>query len=132
MRHPSHVGVKHNRAYEIKENKLPPASVSDSGEPKRSPGAQPGHKGHSRSPPARIDEVVTVDVDLCPECDGHMLSSVQETRLHTVEDVRIVEAVTTQYAVNRRYCLDCKKNSWKRQFQVYYLGLASACAPCSS
>ena len=105
-RHPETVGVKHGKAYEIK---LPPPEPEADSPGGKQPGGQPGHPGHHRPPPARIDHRVRVPTPQCPDCGGHRLSRIQETRRRTVEDIPITQPVNTEFFIDRRYCRDCKR-----------------------
>jgi hypothetical protein len=112
-RHPLRVGVKHGKAYELKQ--LDPDSNNNNltfdtntVKPKRI-GAQKGHKRQIRKKCESFDYEVIVDFDCCPECGCHNLSNVQEVRTRYVEDIPPQRTVTTKYQIKRRYCRDCKK-----------------------
>ena len=103
LRHPETTGVKNGKPYHIKQS-----STSTSKAPGK-PGAKPGHKPAYRPLPPTADEVVKVPVNICPICQGTNLSSVQETRTRTIEDLPICEPVVKQFEIERRYCRDCRK-----------------------
>lgn len=102
-RHPETVGVKHGKAYVIQSPAFP---IEASG---KKPGAQPGHAGHTRAPPGRIDARVRLRLQTCPDCCGMNLSRIQEKRTRTVEDINVTQTHTTQYTLERRYCRDCHR-----------------------
>ncbi|MFG1460272.1 MAG: hypothetical protein AAE987_02695 [Thermoplasmataceae archaeon] len=68
-RHPSSVGVKNGKTYDIAiSGDAQPEDIHEIQE-KRKPGAQPGHKGHFRMT-SRPTERLNIHLDLneCPEC----------------------------------------------------------------
>jgi transposase len=101
-RHPETVGVKHGKAYALRT----PAEPRKSG---GKPGAQWGHPPHRRPRPDRIDRQVPLPLTACPECRGHELSNVQETRERVVEDLPLPRVEATAYTVERRYCRTCRR-----------------------
>lgn len=105
-RHPENVGVKHGKAYEIKPETNPATATGAS---KKKPGGQPGHEGHTRPVPQRVDRRVRLRLKECPNGRGHRLSRVQETRPRTVEDAPMVQSIVTEYEIERRWCRDCGK-----------------------
>lgn len=105
-RHPARTGVKNGQAYDVKPEPQP--GDDPMMRVKKKPGAQPGHPSHHRAL-AEPTRVVPVPVEVCPHGVDHILSErVQETRSHTVEDIRIVEMEVTRYDIDRRYCRSCK------------------------
>ena len=104
-RHPDKVGVKNGKAYEIKPSPQPSA---DPPTQKRRPGGQIGHPGHHRARPERIDGTIRIRIRACPDCHGK-LSRVQEQRTRIVEDIPKVEALVTEYQIDRRYCKNCER-----------------------
>lgn len=105
-RHPETVGVKHGKAYQIKPSPKPQPMADPPAEKKR-PGGQPGHKGHHRKQPDRIDRRERVRVHKCPDCHGR-LSRIQETRRRLVEDIPQVQTQVTEFLIDRRYCKKCR------------------------
>ncbi len=100
------MGVKNGQAYDVKPESQPVDDPTVTA--KRKPGAQPGHAPHHRAL-ARPTRVVPVPVAVCPHGADHLLGGrVQETRSHTVEDIRIVEVEVTRYDIERRYCRSCR------------------------
>jgi len=78
---------------------------------KRKRGAQPGHRGHSRKRPQRVDEIKRVYLTHCPDC-GTKLSRSNETHSHTVEDLPPFEdqrTRVTRYDAEWQWCGNCKK-----------------------
>src|SRR3989338_1717018 len=87
-------------ALKIKENKV------SSGKPV---GAPLNHKGYSRHVPERIDHVMALNPEVCPDC-GTNLGKTQEVRTRVVTDIKLVlEPINTKYEIHRKYCTSCKK-----------------------
>jgi len=113
IRHPQRVGVKHGKAYELKQfdadnhsNKTTDESVDKT--PKKI-GAQKNHKPQFRKKTSVIDHLEIIDIDRCPDCGCDCLSRTHEERERCVEDIPIQITVTTRYIIRRRYCRNCKK-----------------------
>lgn len=119
-RHPETVGVKHGKAYVLKAAKRQerdgkrttptatrpdPEAASD-----RRPGGQPGHAGHARKRPTRIDHIIPVTLDACPDCGGNDFGDASEWVSRVVEDIPEPATINTQYAQERRWCRGCRKN----------------------
>ncbi len=100
-RHPSNIGEKNGKTYEIKPEIMPQPAE------RKRPGQKTGHRGFFRKTPDRIDEVENVPIHRCPVCSSR-LSSVQEIRDRTVEDIPVPKAMVTRYRLERRYCKHCK------------------------
>jgi len=112
-RHPKRVGVKHGKAYELKqldEDKYSNNKINDQIEniPKKI-GAQKGHPKHIRKKSDNINEEIYVCIDQCPECGSRELSSVQEIRERDIDDIPLQRPITTRYNIERRYCRHCKR-----------------------
>jgi transposase len=76
---------------------------------KKTPGQKKGHKGYSRRIPERIDFIIPLVIDICPDCNGN-LSETQEIRERTIIDIPLTsETTNTQYKIHRKYCRKCKK-----------------------
>ena len=81
-KHPSNVGVKNGKTYDIAvSGDVQPESIIHEMTEKRKPGAQPGHAGRFRIG-KRPTETVRIHLDLneCPEC--HSSSRRKRTRKH--------------------------------------------------
>lgn len=107
-RHPQRVGVKHGKAYELKqleEDKIP----DHNGDPPKKIGAQIGHRKQIRPKNEEFDKTVFINVDHYPECGSTELSSIQEVRERYVEDIPTQHPLTTRYRIERRYCRHCKR-----------------------
>lgn len=77
--------------------------------PKRTPGQKNGHKAYFRKIPERIDFVVPLAIDTCPNCDGE-LSETQEIRKRIVIDIPLTsQTINTLYEIHRKYCKECDK-----------------------
>ena len=80
--------------------------------PKRKgrPGARPGHVGHRRPKPTRIDRREEHRLEECPCCGGE-LQRCNRTRKRTVEDLlRDLRAEAVEHTIHRDYCPRCKKH----------------------
>jgi transposase len=76
---------------------------------RRTPGAKPGHDGHARPQPQRIDRRVTHQLPHCPDCGGK-LTRTGRTRTRVVEDIPAdLKAEATEHAIHRDWCPCCKK-----------------------
>lgn len=75
--------------------------------PKR--GAKPGHPGHARPQPERIDHRVEHQLPECPECGGQ-LTRTGRKRTRLIEDIPAeLKAETTEHTIHRDWCPCCKK-----------------------
>ena len=107
-RHPQRVGIKHGKAYELKqldEEKI----IDQSIETPRKIGAQIGHKKQIRKKCESFDKTVFINIDHCPECGSEELSCIQEERERYVEDIPPQRPLITRYVIERRYCRNCKQ-----------------------
>jgi hypothetical protein len=102
-RHPSTVGVKNGKAYEIK-----PENQNNSESNSRKQGAQIGHKGHFRKMP-HINERIKVKASYfsCPICSSPLVR--KGIRRRVIEDIPPIEPKVIQYRIERMYCRKCKK-----------------------
>ncbi|MDI6809997.1 MAG: IS66 family transposase [Candidatus Eisenbacteria bacterium] len=74
-------------------------------------GGQPGHAGHGRFLPHRINRYSRAFLTQCPDCHT-ILPRVQAADTHTVTDLphwRDMQPVTTEYTIERQWCSLCKK-----------------------
>jgi transposase len=74
-------------------------------------GGQKGHVGKGRKVPQRVDEVVHVHLEQCPQC-GNELDRKRKVISHTVEDIPPLEEVRTRivrYETEIQWCNKCKK-----------------------
>jgi transposase len=92
----------------------PPSTIPTYDKPpanrrKKKPGAKPGHPGHCRPEPPRIDRTVVHELPPCP-CCGNTLADGKSPRTRTIEDIPEnlkVEAV--EHVIPRGYCKTCHK-----------------------
>jgi len=76
---------------------------------RKPPGAKPGHKGHRRQPPARIDRQEVHRAPCCPHCQGE-LKRCEETRTRYIEDIpEGIKPVVTEHTIHRDWCPRCRK-----------------------
>ena len=103
-RHPSTVGIKNGKSYEIKQ-KVQDCGESDSS---RKQGAQMGHKGHYRRMP-HITERTTLKASefSCPICSSPLVR--KGIRKRVIEDVTPIAPRVIQYRIERMYCRECGK-----------------------
>ncbi|NLL10097.1 MAG: IS66 family transposase [Methanomicrobiales archaeon] len=107
-RHPQRVGVKHGKAYELKQLEKEEI-VDQSIKTPRKIGAQIGHTKQIRKKCENFDKTVFVNIDHCPDCGSEELSRTQEVRERYVEDIPPQRSFTTRYVIERRYCRNCKR-----------------------
>jgi transposase len=73
------------------------------------PGAKPGHEGHVRAKPERIDHRVEHRLPHCPDCGGTLVRT-QRTRTRVIEDIPAdLKAQATEHTIHRDWCPCCKK-----------------------
>jgi transposase len=73
------------------------------------PGAKPGHEGHSRPRPDRIDRRVEHQLPHCPECGGKLVRT-KRTRTRIIEDIPAdLKAEATEHTIHRDWCPCCQK-----------------------
>ena len=112
-RHPQRVGVKHGKAYELKqlnEKELSDNStIEQSLDPPKKIGAQRGHQKQIRKKCESFHKTIFVNIDHCPECGLGELSRIQEVRERYVDDIPPQRPITTRYVIERRYCRHCKR-----------------------
>lgn len=93
----------------------PPSSVPPFEKPpppkkrRGKPGAKPGHDGHAREKPERIDHHVEHQLPCCPDCGGK-LTRTQRTRTRIIEDIPAdLRAEATEHTIHRDWCPGCQK-----------------------
>ncbi len=88
---------------------LPSFVKEDVEHPKKTPGQKNGHKPYFRKIPERIDFILPLEIDICPDCGGE-LSETQEIRKRIIIDIPLTSQTTnTQYEIYRKYCKKCDK-----------------------
>lgn len=88
---------------------LPSFVKEDVKHPKKTPGQKKGHKPYFRRVPERIDFVLPLEIDTCPDCNGE-LSDTQEIRKRIIIDIPLTShTINTQYEIHRKYCKNCDK-----------------------
>ena len=108
-RHPSTVGIKNGKTYDIAvSGDVQPESMIPEPAENRKPGAQPGHKGHFRIR-SRPNRKIRIHLDLheCPECHSHLKR--KGTRKRIIEDIPIIKPDITEYRMDRLYCSKCHR-----------------------
>ena len=107
-RHPQRVGVKHGKAYELKQLEEE-ETLNHSLEPPRKIGAQIGHQKQIRTKNESFDKTIFISIDHCPKCGSRELSNIQEVRERYVEDIPPQHTLITRYMIERRYCRSCNR-----------------------
>jgi transposase len=75
----------------------------------KKPGGKPGHKGHHRAPPARIDRRREHRLPCCPDCQGRV-KRCAGFRRRFIEDIpEGITPVVTEHIIRRDWCPRCKK-----------------------
>jgi hypothetical protein len=92
----------------------PPSAVPVYAKPpgksrKKTPGAKPGHEGHCRPTPERIDRTVVHELPPCPCCGG-TLADGKTPRKRIIEDIPAnLKAEAVEHVIPRGYCKKCHK-----------------------
>ena len=104
-RHPSSVGIKNGKAYAISYGTAAGNEPAHGG---KKPGAQIGHRGHSRILAGITGRVRVKESRLqCPECSSKLVRKGFRTRV--VEDIPEIMPQAIQYRIQRMYCRNCGK-----------------------
>ena len=75
----------------------------------KKPGGKPGHEGHHRAPPARIDRKREHRLPCCPDCQGR-LKRCASLRTRFIEDIpEGITPIVTEHTIRRDWCPRCKK-----------------------
>jgi DNA repair exonuclease SbcCD ATPase subunit len=101
---------KREESKEVEERVIADAHKAEA-ERKRKRGGQRGHVGKGRKVPVRVDAVVRVHLEQCPDC-GNPLKRGKKVTKHTVQDIAPLEKAQTQvvrYETERQWCNHCKK-----------------------
>jgi transposase len=86
------------------------AGRTAAGRRRKKPGARPGHPGHRRPAPPRIDQRRTHRREACPGCGGP-LQRCNRTRTRLIEDLpENLHSQVTEHTLHRDYCPHCKKH----------------------
>lgn len=76
----------------------------------QTPGQKPGHVGHRRPTPARIDQQKDHRLKCCPDCGGS-LRRCARTRTRYTEDIpQDIQPVVTEHTIHRDWCSQCRKS----------------------
>ncbi|MGE5755653.1 MAG: IS66 family transposase [Planctomycetaceae bacterium] len=71
-------------------------------------GAKPGHPGHRRPPPPRIDRREGHELSTCPKCQGRGRPC-RSTRTRVIEDIPAdITPVVTEHTIHRYWCPQCR------------------------
>ena len=71
-------------------------------------GAKPGHPGHRRPAPTRIDHWEDHRLSACPKCRGPVRPC-RSSRTRVVEDIPAdITPVVTEHTIHRYWCPQCK------------------------
>jgi len=96
---------KSNKKKPPDDTQAPPSDPS----PKKKRGGLFGHAGWFRSKPKKIDRIVEVRLDKCPECGSKDLTECEKIHEHIHEDIMLPKVEVVLYRKRRYYCKNCKK-----------------------
>jgi transposase len=119
---------KKNRSKKKKD--APPPEDS---EKKKKHGAPWGHLPWLRKKPKKIDQVIEVHLDQCPECGSKDLVDTGEVQEHIQEDIVIPQVKTTCYQKHQYRCQGCKQcveGQGAQELPGSYIGPVAKTASC--
>jgi transposase len=88
---------------------LPPYAKPTSNGRKKPVGAKPGHEGHSRPTPERIDKHETHQLPACPCCGGALQRTGRQRLRHTEDLPDDLHSEVTEHTIHRDWCPKCRK-----------------------
>ena len=75
----------------------------------KKPGGKPGHKGHFRARPAKIDRKREHRLPCCPDCQGR-LKRCAGFRTRIIEDIpEGIAPIVTEHTIRRDWCPRCRR-----------------------
>jgi len=104
---------KPNKKREAQRGEKEAESTSPSSEgEKKKRGAPVGHPGWVRPKPERMDRTVEVPAPkICPHCQSHDLTPMEETKEHVQEDIVIrPQTLVTRYLHGQAFCARCHRS----------------------
>lgn len=97
------------RSKRYKSKKKPPDDNPPAPLAPKKRGGLFGHIGWFRKKPKRVDKIVELSLDTCPECGSKNLSVCEKIEEHTQEDIILPKVEVTRYVRHHYYCKGCKK-----------------------
>ena len=99
----------HRRQFKTARKKAASAG-SDTKQTKKR-GAPRGHHGWFRPEPKQVDQTVQVPApEICPYCQSHDLTGVDQIKEHLQEDIVLKpKTMVTRFVHNQAYCSACQK-----------------------
>ena len=86
----------------------PPYTKPSANRRAKAKGAKPGHPGHRRPAPTRIDHREEHRLSACPKCHGPVRPC-RSSRTRVVEDIPTdITPVVTEHTIHRYWCPQCK------------------------
>lgn len=76
---------------------------------RKRPGARPGHAGHHRPVPSRIDQRREHQAPCCPDCGGGLKRTGQARTRYTEDIPQDLTPVATEHTIHRDWCPHCRK-----------------------
>ena len=86
---------------------IPPYAKPAANHRAKPKGARPGHPGHCRPTPTRIDRHETHTLETCPKCHGPVRPC-RSSRTRVIEDIPAdITPVVTEHTIPRYWCPEC-------------------------
>ena len=76
---------------------------------RKKPGCKPGHPGHHRRPPPKIDARKSHRAKCCPDCSGRLCRCAETRRRYTEDIPANLQPVVTEHTIHRDWCPRCQK-----------------------
>jgi transposase len=88
---------------------IPPYVKPTAKQRRRTKGAKPGHPGHRRAKPTRIDHRKEHTLGACPKCGGPVRRG-RSSRTRIIEDIPAdINPVVTEHTIHRYWCPQCRE-----------------------
>ncbi len=86
---------------------IPPYAKPAANHRAKPKGARPGHPGHCRPTPTRVDRHETHTLETCPKCHGPVRPC-RSSRTRVIEDIPAdITPVVTEHTIPRYWCPEC-------------------------